>query len=249
MSSYELVKHKTEEESDNEEVLLSQTSTKIDGSDGHNRDSTWKQGRQRLRRWGLTEIGLVLFILLSNLSWFLSSRIWAQPMLKDPYYFGKPDKIMVSFNHDWVNIKDGGNSSRYADDKWKGVFPTFGSSVAVTEQFVKQHGLPPSLRSPERPDEFIYQIAGYHQLHCLYEIRKQLYDPGALSTLDDKVRRDHILHCVEAVRQALYCFLDPTLINLEPKWPHVPNGQKHVCRNRNALRAWTEEHRHLLPDD
>ncbi len=86
MSSYELVKHKTEEESDNEEVLLSQTSTKIDGSDGHNRDSTWKQGRQRLRRWRLTEIGLVLFILLSNLSWFLSSRIWAQPMLKDPDY-------------------------------------------------------------------------------------------------------------------------------------------------------------------
>ncbi len=31
---------------------------------------------------------------------------------------------MVSFNHDWVNIKDGGNSSRYADDKWKGVFPS-----------------------------------------------------------------------------------------------------------------------------
>ena len=67
--------------------------------------------------------------------------------------------------------------------------------------------------------------------------------------MKDKLRRDHILHCVEAVRQALYCFLDPTLIPLEPKWPHVPNGQKHVCRNRDALRAWTEEHGHLLPQD
>lgn len=57
----------------------------------------------------------------------------------------------------------------------------FGSSVAVTEQFVKQHGLPPSLRSPERPDEFIYQIAGYHQLHCLVSRETTLDNIGPLS--------------------------------------------------------------------
>ncbi|KAI1120112.1 hypothetical protein F5Y10DRAFT_259069 [Nemania abortiva] len=249
MSPYAPVKQKTEDEFENDEALLSQTSTEIGESEGRDSDSAWNQRGQRLRHLSITELGLVLFIVVSNLLWFLSSRIWAQPTLKDLDYFGRPDKIMVSFDHDWIDIKDGGNGSRYADDKWKGVFPTSGSSVAVTEEFVKQRGLPPSVRSPEQPDKFIYQIAGYHQLHCLYEIRKQLYDPGALSTLEDKIRRDHILHCVEAVRQALYCFLDPTLINLEPKWPHVPNGQKHVCRNRNALRAWTEGHGHLLPED
>ncbi|KAI0425070.1 hypothetical protein F5Y09DRAFT_322660 [Xylaria sp. FL1042] len=250
MTSYEPIKQKTEEECENDKISLSQVSTEIDRSDQHKSVSIWEQGIYTLQRLRLTEIGLVLLIVVSNLLWFLSSRIWAQPTLKDLDYFGNPDKIMISFNHDWVGIEDGGDSSsRYADDKWKGVFPRLGSSVSVTEEFVRQHGLPPSVRSLERPDEFIYQIAGYHQLHCLYEIRKQLYEPGALSSLDDKVRRDHILHCVEAVRQALYCFLDPTLINLEPKWPHVPNGQKHVCRNRNALRTWTDEHGHELPKD
>ncbi|KAI1145386.1 hypothetical protein F4825DRAFT_474139 [Nemania diffusa] len=250
MSLYAAVKQKTEEESENEEALLSQTSTEIGESDRHENDSTWKQGRQKVRHWRLTEIGLGLLIVVSNLLWFLSSRIWAQPTLKDTDYFGKPDKILVPFDHDWVDIIDGNNSgSRYADDKWRGIFPTFGSSVAVTEEFVKKHGLPPSVKSPEQPGSHLYQIAGYHQLHCLYEIRKQLYSPVALVALDDKLRHDHILHCVEAVRQALYCFLDPTLINLEPKWPHVPNGQNHVCRNRNALRAWTELHGHPLPDD
>ncbi|KAI0530157.1 hypothetical protein GGR58DRAFT_261338 [Xylaria digitata] len=250
MSPYEPVQQRTEVESGDDEVLLSQTSTEIGEYDGNENNSTWKRRQQRLPRWRLSEIGLVLLIVASNLLWFLSPRVWARPTPKDPDYFGMPDKIMVPFDHDWIDIKDGGNSSsRYADAKWKGIFPTLGSSVAVSKEFVKQHGLPPSIRSPERPDEHIYQVAGYHQLHCLYEIRKQLYDPSSLSTLDDKLRRDHILHCVEAVRQALYCFLDPTLINLEPKWPHVPNGQNHVCRNRNALRAWTEEHGHSLPDE
>ncbi|KAJ8131458.1 hypothetical protein O1611_g2173 [Lasiodiplodia mahajangana] len=250
MSSYLPVKQKTEEESEHDEILLSQSSTEIGESDGHDDNSAWNQRGFTLRRWNLTEIGLVLFIVVSNLLWFLSSRTWTQSTLRDADYFGNPDKILVSFDHDWTDIQDGGISgSRYADDKWKGVFPTLGSSVALTGEFVRKHGLPPSVRSPEQSDKFIYQIAGYHQLHCLYEIRKQLYDPGALSSLDDKVRRDHILHCVEAVRQALYCFLDPTLINLEPKWPHVPNGQRHVCRNRDALRAWTEKHGHSLPED
>ncbi|TGJ88279.1 hypothetical protein E0Z10_g436 [Xylaria hypoxylon] len=229
MSPYEAIKQKTEEESENDEVLPSQTATEIGEPDGYDSDSNWKQRQRRLPRWRLTDIGLVLLILVSNLLWFLSSRIWVQPTVKDLDYFGIPNKIMVPFDHDWTDIKDGGNgSSRYAEDKWKGVFPTLGSSVAVSEEFVKQHGLPPSVRSLERSDEFVYQVAGYHQLHCLWEIRKQLYEPSGLSTLDSKLRRDHILHCVEAVRQALYCFLDPTLINLEPKWPHVPNGQKHL---------------------
>ncbi|KAI0411949.1 hypothetical protein F5X98DRAFT_31814 [Xylaria grammica] len=250
MSPYEPIEQKTEEERENDEALFSQTSTEIGEPDGHDSDSIWKQRRRRLLHWRLTDVGLVLLIVVSNLSWFLSSRIWVQPPLKDPDYFGSPDKIKVAFDHDWIDLKDGGNSSsRYADEKWKGIFPTHGSSVAVSKEFVELHSLPPSMRSPEMPDQFVYQIAGYHQLHCLWEIRKQLYEPGALSTLDDRLRRDHILHCVEAVRQALYCFLDPTLINLEPKWPHVPNGQKHVCRNRNALRAWTEEHGYSLPGE
>ncbi|KAK8097637.1 uncharacterized protein PG998_013123 [Apiospora kogelbergensis] len=84
-------------------------------------------------------------------------------------------------------------------------------------------------------------------IRSLSEIRDQLYEPAAIDALEDGSRRDHVLHCVEAVRQALQCFLDPTLVNLEPAWPHVPNGQLHVCRNRAALGKWAEEHASPMP--
>lgn len=59
---------------------------------------------------------------------------------------------------------------------------------------------------------------------------------------------DHILHCVDAVRQGLACFLDPTLIPLEDTWPGVPNGQKHVCTNKDALYRFAEANGHAMPD-
>lgn len=60
---------------------------------------------------------------------------------------------------------------------------------------------------------------------------------------------DHVLHCIEAVRLGLTCFLDPTLINLNETWPGIPNGQTHECRNRDALKAFGNEHGHLAPVD
>lgn len=57
---------------------------------------------------------------------------------------------------------------------------------------------------------------------------------------------DHVLHCIEAVRQGLSCFLDPTLINMEPGWPGIPDGQLHVCRNKDALKKFATEHQYQL---
>lgn len=60
---------------------------------------------------------------------------------------------------------------------------------------------------------------------------------------------DHILHCVDAVRQGLACGMDTTLIPLDEVWPGVPNGQMHECRNRETLRVWSNEHGHDIPVD
>ncbi len=38
---------------------------------------------------------------------------------------------------------------------------------------------------------------------------------------------DHVLHCLEAVRIGLTCFLDPTLITLNETW-YVIDEQKHT---------------------
>jgi len=60
---------------------------------------------------------------------------------------------------------------------------------------------------------------------------------------------DHVLHCIEAIRLGLHCFLDPTLINLNETWPGVPNEQMHQCRNADALRKFADEYGHLAPVD
>lgn len=59
---------------------------------------------------------------------------------------------------------------------------------------------------------------------------------------------DHVIHCIEAVRQGLACNLDPSLIPLDSYWPGIPNGQMHVCRNRDALYKWTNKHGSSLPE-
>ncbi|KAI3335468.1 hypothetical protein F4824DRAFT_501094 [Ustulina deusta] len=150
-------------------------------------------------------------------------------------YFGSSDKILVPFDHDWLNLTD------------EGISGPEGGSVSVSEDFVSKYGLAPGAKSTQREGEMHYLIAGYHQLHCLPVIRDQIYEPAGMTLMSDPTKRDHLLHCVEAIRQALYCFLDLTLINLEMEWPHVPNGQKHVCRDRDALASWAQAHRSLMP--
>ena len=65
---------------------------------------------------------------------------------------------------------------------------------------------------------------------------------------DSPFQWDHILHCIEAVRQGLQCGLDPTLIPLDNYWPGIANGQQHVCRNSDALFKWTSHFGYPLPE-
>ena len=86
MPSYEPVKQKTEEESESDEALPSQNVAGDGESEGNESNSLWNRKRRRVRSLRFTEISLVLLLLVSNISWFLSLQKWAQPKLKDPDY-------------------------------------------------------------------------------------------------------------------------------------------------------------------
>jgi hypothetical protein len=53
----------------------------------------------------------------------------------------------------------------WADEEW---VPDYGGAVALSRQFVEENNLS-SGAAPlqEKPSEFHYLVAGYHQLHCL----------------------------------------------------------------------------------
>ena len=69
------------------------------------------------------------------------------------------------------------------------------------------------------------------------------------STSPEPTNWDHILHCLDALRQALWCHLDDTLLAVNTlavetsasrDKPPVVDGQLHQCTNRTALKRWTE---------
>ncbi|RDW79810.1 hypothetical protein BP6252_04448 [Coleophoma cylindrospora] len=193
---------------------------------------------------------LVFLLCLSNLFWYFQLPTVGRHSdeVTDPAYFGKPEKVLTSFDHDWNGLGDVEvDGVKYADDRWKHTYPKYGGSVALSYDYAAKYGLPLGDTTGDNSSEMHYLVAGYHQMHCLQVVRETIYQLNGTSTNTDPILWDHVLHCIEAVRQAVSCFMDPTLINLSVIWPGIPNGQRHVCRNKDALFAWTEEHAHPLP--
>ncbi|XXH04030.1 hypothetical protein Hte_010441 [Hypoxylon texense] len=214
-------------------------------------------------------IVLCALLLGTNIAWaYAFAYATNQPV--DNYY-GAHD-IQTTFHFDWTDLQPGGNESRYADQKWEGLFPRMynplisssmgfeakknsleggGGRVALSQDTVGRLSLPTSVPAAQDPEKRVYQIAGYHQLHCLDKIRDVLHD---ISDLQNGIVRedampylngsnwDHVLHCVEGVRQGLVCRIDETLLPVKETWPPIGDGssQQRTCKNAPALRDWAE---------
>lgn len=187
-----------------------------------------------------------------NLWWFWSTTHPVPSFAgQQQSYLGQNEWVGVPFLHDWARLVDqeDGNRSHYADKEWQSTFPPGGGIVSVSKSFAAEHGVPAAAVSPENEEEMIYMVAGYHQLHCLMVMRETLYQLNGTSSDTDPILWDHVLHCLDAVRQGLTCFLDTTLINLAEKWPGVPNGQMHTCRNSALMYEWAGQREHAMPVD
>ncbi|KAI1778042.1 hypothetical protein F4818DRAFT_438219 [Hypoxylon cercidicola] len=199
----------------------------------------------------LTILIVVLCALLvgTNIAWAYTFAYTTSNQAVDNYY-GARD-IQTTFHFDWVNLQPGDNETRYADQKWEALFPRGGGRVALSQDIVGKLSLPASVAATHDPEKRVYQIAGYHQLHCLDKIRDVLHN---ISDLQNGVFRDdakpylngsnwdHVLHCIEGVRQGLVCRIDETLLPVKETWPPIGDGsgQQRTCKNAPALRDWAE---------
>jgi len=220
---------------------------------------------RQLLRYKFGGIILILLLVATNLGWYwgyhradhvqyLGDHSMGPPELTYFLDGDDPDHVLIPFEHDWQELElieeDG---YRYGDVHWetKNWVPHGGATVALSKQFVEENNLfPGAAPLEENATEFHYLVAGYHQLHCLREVRDAIYFlNGTLKEWPGKepFQWDHIIHCIEAVRQGIHCGLDPTLIPLDSYWPGIQNDQLHVCRNRDALFKWTSEFSHLGP--
>ncbi|KAI0179376.1 hypothetical protein GGR52DRAFT_535942 [Hypoxylon sp. FL1284] len=197
-------------------------------------------------------IVLCVLLVVTNIAWAYAFAYASKQSIDN--YYGARD-VQTTFHFDWNGLRPVGNESRYADRKWEGVFPYGGGRVALSQDIVRELSLPASAPAAQDPEKSVYQIAGYHQLHCLDKIRDVLHDISDLqggALLKDGAEPylngtnwDHVLHCVEALRQGLVCRIDETLLPVKETWPPIGDGSgvQRICKNVSTLRDWAEKNR------
>jgi len=121
---------------------------------------------------------------------------------------------------------------------WAELRPLYGGIVRFPTKHAQAMGLPSSATlEPLYPEDGVYQIAVFHQLHCLGMIRDQL----TLAETDRSVKgskdHNHILHCVEYLRKILLCNTDVTLDPTTDYYYYGTNSSRQ-CRDWDALRTW-----------
>ncbi|KAJ5116614.1 hypothetical protein N7456_000962 [Penicillium angulare] len=125
-------------------------------------------------------------------------------------------------------------------NRTEGTEPVWDSLIPDGLGYVKNPELAPNLSV----------IGAFHQLHCLYIVRRAYYDnePSDLhhsrrSDFDVGVdRHPHVGHCFDYLRQSLQCASDS---HLEPVGERVVGnpswGFDRQCRDFEGLKAWAEE--------
>ncbi|KAI0137816.1 tat pathway signal sequence [Hypoxylon sp. NC0597] len=96
---------------------------------------------------------------------------------------------------------------------------------------------------------YLVTLEVYHQLHCLNQLRQQIYHeyyyPG-VDNWNTSKRFEHVDHCVDVLRQVLMCQGDVSLLTYSwidgyrRPWPNF--GVDHTCRDWNSIQGWAREH-------
>lgn len=105
------------------------------------------------------------------------------------------------------------------------------------------YGLPASeTLEPLFPQDSLYQMTVFHQIHCLSRIRDALVPADDENDGGNEVRvTNHTLHCVDYLRKTLMCNADIMSDPLtDPR--HGIRSPK-TCRDWPAVRAWWEDNK------
>ncbi|KAF5876766.1 uncharacterized protein Bfra_003172 [Botrytis fragariae] len=130
--------------------------------------------------------------------------------------------------------------SNTTDAAWNGLFMTKGDGGFFNHPYVKG----------ERAT-----LSVLHQLHCLDGIRHIYYlnnDAATTGTvlldeeLDLHMRRSHMRHCIDFLRQSLMCCGDSSIERVNPELKGVTGwGTEHMCTNWEELQEWVGERQRL----
>lgn len=105
------------------------------------------------------------------------------------------------------------------------------------------------------PDAYFAQVDIFHIVHCLNEVRKEMWPEYYYDQPSDRSRREFKAHCMHILLQNLLCTADVGIIS--HNWVHNERFSKSKtmpfpdynlvkkCRNFDALLEWTIDRRVL----
>ncbi|KAI0908129.1 hypothetical protein F4823DRAFT_600619 [Ustulina deusta] len=113
--------------------------------------------------------------------------------------------------------------------------------IVVIDEW-KDHNLPPprpvNPKTVGGPDEIksTYTIAYWHHIHCIASVAK-LYFHARTRTGTPEHDDEHMVHCLEVLRNAVMCLADTTPEDGVNWWENT-----HQCRDYQQLRSWASDH-------
>ena len=113
--------------------------------------------------------------------------------------------------------------------------------VALPDSFVASYGLPKAQRYPWNNYKGLYFLNGYHNLHCLRAVHISLME--FVHGEPQSRRFQHVLHCMEALRQDIMCNADDTpRYTTSDAVPESGVGQIRQCRDWGKLERWARQY-------
>ena len=139
-----------------------------------------------------------------------------------------------------------------ADERWEAIDINDGI-IVLDDDYALEHNLSPSQRFPWDPSKGVYLLNSFHNLHCLKNIHRLLYDAHHGRPLSRDI--GHAMHCVDHMRKDIMCDADDFPLPSPPSRHELPGprGQTKVCKNWDVLLGWARErnacYQHITDDE
>ncbi|KAK8098782.1 uncharacterized protein PG998_012023 [Apiospora kogelbergensis] len=177
---------------------------------------------------------LAVISICSSLYLDYQLRVQQRRYVPDPY---SPANHLIQYEYREFTLGLGETQTKYeaapspeVDAAWNDLFSMSVVAISRDDASRLHEKTQPLPHDPE--DRYVVSLSVFHDLHCLNWLRKQLFpEYYTQSTTENRTEWivNHMMHCIDALRQSTLCHADLAVIPIQGQQPsHFP-----LLRNRN----------------